>query len=188
MRRANGFTLLEILVAIAIFAFVAAAAMQTMANSDTMAASGKRARELRMLAERKLGEVLTFETKYDDVLDGDFSDWQEYGDLFKDWKWQLDVRDVTVFGITNDENAQYLFGQPTDEEKAQAAQQPSGAGGGAGGQQPGGAQQKPGETQTVRELTLRVTAAGDQGAADTVELVVFAPQVGKNAAAGAAPK
>ncbi len=187
MRRAAGFTLLEVLVALAIFSFVAIAAAATTHNADYMAASGKRARELRMLAERRLGEVLAFEQHYDDLAPpDDCSDWSEYGDRFKDWKWQLDIRDVTVFGISTDENAQYLFGPPSDDEKAQAAQPAGGASGAAG--QPGAPAQK-GETQGLRELTLRVTAPVDEGAGDSVELIVFAPQVGKKtAAAGTTPK
>jgi len=173
----RGFTLLEILVSIAIFAFVAAAAMQTMANADYMSASGRRARELRMLAERKLGEILTFEQHYDDNFDGDFSDYPEYEDHFRDWKWQLEVRglpgpEVVAFGISNKEDAQYLFGQPTEEEKAAA----TGTGTAAGGTQPGQPQKK-GETQQIRELTLRVSAPSDGDVSDSVEIVMFAPIV-----------
>ena len=171
MRRQSGFTLLEILIAIAIFAFIAGAAMQTMANSDYLATSAKRARELRMLAERKLGEILTFEHHYDeyDSFEGDFmSDYPEYKDRFKDWRWQLDIRYVTVFGISTKEDAQYFFGAPTDEEKAAA--QPA-----TGGSPAGPAPASKGTPQELRELTLRVSAPADDGDGDSVELIVLAP-------------
>ena len=185
-RRQHGFTLLEILVAIAIFAFVAGAAMQTMSSADYMAVSGKRARELRMLAERKLGEILTFEQHFDDNMDGDLGDdYPEYGTKFRDWKWQLEIRDVTVFGIATQEDAQYLFGAPTDEEKAAAATPAPGTSGGAA--QPGQPAKK-GETQQIRELTLRVTSPADEGAADSVQLITFAPIVGKKSAGGTGGK
>jgi prepilin-type N-terminal cleavage/methylation domain-containing protein len=178
MRRQSGFTLLEILVAIAIFAFVAGAAMQTMANSDYLAATGHRARDLRMLAERKLGEILTFEKHYDDNFDGDFSEYTEFGDRFRDWKWQLEVRGspgpvLCVFGIWPTEDAQYLFGQPTEEEKAASTTGTPAAGGPA---QPGQPKQK-GDPQELRELTLRVSAPADGGVSDSVELVLFVPVV-----------
>ena len=180
MTRQRGFTLLEVLVATAIFAFVAAAASQTMVNADYLSASGRRARELRMLAERKLGEILTFEEHYDKDAssDGTFSDYPEYGEQFRDWTWQVEIRDVTTFGISSQEDAQYLFGAPTDEEKAaQTAAPASGTG------QPG-APAKKGETQTLREITLRVATPADGGTADSVEIVTFAPLL-KAAAAGA---
>lgn len=182
MRRQGGFTLLEILVAIAIFAFVAGAAMQTMANADYLAATGHRARDLRMLSERKLGEILTFEQHFDDNMDGDLGDeYPEYGDRFRDWKWQLEIRDVTVFGIATEEDAQYLFGAPTDEEKAEAAAPAGGATGGSG--QPGQPKKK-GETQQLRELTLKVSTPEDGGAADSVQIIAFAPLVARKTPGG----
>jgi prepilin-type N-terminal cleavage/methylation domain-containing protein len=182
--RASGFTLLEILIAIAIFAFVAGAAMQSMANSDYLASSARRARELRMLASRKLGEILTFEQAMDDNVDPKDFDYEEYGDHFKGWQWQLDVRDVTVFGIATAENAEYLFGPPTEEEKAAAGttsgtqQAQPGSGGGA----------KKGDAQPLRELTLKVSAPADDGPADSVQIIMFAPIVNRKTAAGTKPQ
>jgi prepilin-type N-terminal cleavage/methylation domain-containing protein len=188
-RRARGFTLLEILVAVAIFTFVASAAMTVMADSDYMAASGKRARELRMLAERKLGEVLAFEQHFDDFddVDGDFaSDYPEYGDRFKGWTWNLERREKVVFGISPDADAEYEFGTPTDEERAQAASTTSGAGAppGGSGQPAGGATGQPGTSassggkpQKLRVLVLRVSSPTDEGGGDTVEIKMYAPML-----------
>lgn len=178
MRRSAGFTLLEVIVAVAIFAFIVGAAMQTMSSSDYLAATALRARDLRMLAERKLGEVMTFEEYYDrENGEGHFDGYEEYKDRFRDWTWQVEIRDVTVFGISSDEGAQYLFGQPTEEEKA-AQTQP------AGGQsaQPGQPVKK-GELQQLREITVRVASPSEDGTPDSVELIVFAPLVKKAAGA-----
>lgn len=178
MRRERGFTLIEIAVATTIFGFVAVAASQITINSDVIAASGIRARELRMLAERKLGEVMTFEEYYDqDNREGHFDAYEEYKDKYAEWTWQVEIRDVTVFGISSQEDAQYLFGQPTDDEKAAQSQPQSGQSG-----QPGQPQKK-GELQQLREITVRVASPSDDGAPDAVELIMFAPLVKKAASA-----
>src|SRR5262245_17573107 len=181
MRRERGFTLLEIIVAVAIFAFIAGAAMQTMSSSDHLAGSALRARDLRMLAERMAGEVLTFDAHYEsEQRTGNFDGYQEYKDRFDGWTWQVETRDVFVFGISSDENAEYLFGAPTDEEKtAQTATQ---SGGQAG--QPGQPAKKS-EPQKLREITVRVASPTEDGAPDSVELILFAPPLQPK---GAAPK
>jgi prepilin-type N-terminal cleavage/methylation domain-containing protein len=182
-RAERGFTLLEVLVALGIFAFVAGAAMQTMSSTHYMASSAKRARELRMLAERKLGEILAFEQHFDDNLDGDIGDdWPEYGAKFRGWKWQLEIRDVTVFGISNQEDAQYFFGPPTDEEKNAALNPQQGASGTGG--QPGAPAAKKGEPQQLRELTLRVSSPPEEGSSDAVQIITLAPLVARKTAAG----
>ena len=93
---------------------------------------------------------------------------------WQDWRWQLDIRYVTMFGISTKEDAQYFFGAPTDEEKAAA--QPA-----AGGTPAPATPANKGAPQELRELTLRVSAPTDEG--DSVELIVLAPVI---QAAGAA--
>jgi prepilin-type N-terminal cleavage/methylation domain-containing protein len=171
MRGARGFTLLEIIVAVAIFAFISGAAMQTMSSSDHLAGSAMRARDLRMLAERKLGEALTFDAHYEaEQLSGDFKGYDEFKDRFDGWTWQVETRDVWVFGIASDENAEYLFGAPTEDEKAAQTQAQSGAQSGQPGQPA-----KKSEPRKLREITVRVASPSDDGTPDSVELIMFAP-------------
>lgn len=178
MRGARGFTLLEIIVAVAIFAFIAGAAMQTMSSSGNLAGTAMRARDLRMLAERKMGEVLTFDAHYEaENLSGTFATYEEYKDRFDGWTWQVETRDVYVFGIASDENAEYLFGAPTDDEKA--AQTQTQTGGGAG--QPGQPAKKS-EPKKLREITVRVASPTEDGTPDSVELIMFAPPLERQGA------
>jgi prepilin-type N-terminal cleavage/methylation domain-containing protein len=178
MRRARGFTLLEIIVAVAIFAFIAGAAMQTMSSCHDLAGSALRARDLRMLAERKVGEVLTFDAHFEaENLSGNFAGYDEYKERFEGWTWQVETRDVWVFGIASDENAEYLFGAPTEDEKAAATQTQSGGTGGQPGQPA-----KKSEPRKLREITVRVASPSDDGTPDSVELILFAPPLERQGA------
>ena len=173
----GGFTLLELLAAFAIFGLMASAALVNLDRSTDMALTSVRARELRALAERKLGQVQVFEKEFDDVFDNERFD-DDYGEQWDGWEWSLFIRDVVIFGETNDEAAEYLFGAPdTDDETEEA---PAAA---------GDAQQK-GETQFLRELTLTVRApTGDDlgGTDDSVTIVTFLPLVDHGPTGAAAP-
>ena len=170
MRRAPhaaAFTLLELLAAFVIFALMAAFALVDLGTKVDMALGSVRARELRILAERKLGEITLFEKEFDDILDWqDFE--KDYGEVWEGWEWNLFIRDVVIFGETNDEAAEYLFGAPAEEEEDEPAQP-------GAGQPP-----QKGETQFLRELTLTVRAprGDDFGSVDdSVTIVTFLPLV-----------
>lgn len=163
-RGPSGFTLLELMAAMTIFGLMAAIWLVDLDRKTDLALGSVRARELRVLAERKLGEIAVFEAEMDDIFDNEKFD-DEYGEEWEDWEWSLFIRDVVVFGETNDEAAEYLFGAPPeDDEDDQTAEE----------------QQQKGETQFLRELTLTVRAPGgdDTGATDdSVTIVTFLPLV-----------
>lgn len=160
MRRERGFTLLELLLALAIFGLLLTMSAGVLVDATDQVAIGRRSLELRYLAESKLGEIEVFEEEFDEILEGDFRD---RGEEFEGYEWSLDIRDVTVFGISNDENAPYYW--PEDETAAEEDEE--------SGQQ----QQQQGETQIVRELRLRVSAPDDEGATDFIEIVTLLPLV-----------
>jgi prepilin-type N-terminal cleavage/methylation domain-containing protein len=175
--RQRGFTLLEIMAATIIFAGIAVIALATMADAAYLTTRARTARELRLLAEYKLGEVLVFEEEFDQsaLSQGDF---RELGDRYAAWKWRLDLRDVTVFGVAAGKDAEYLFEAPSEEEQQQTPP-PTGA--------PPGAAAKQGEMQALRELVLTVTADSEDGQPDSIEIVLYAPLAKAAAAAAAGP-
>jgi prepilin-type N-terminal cleavage/methylation domain-containing protein len=174
--RRRGFTLLEIVTAMMIFFLVISFAIWTTAAAEDQAIAAQRARQLRMLGELKLGEIAVFEQHFDQETGND----QQFDSLpddlreeFKDWRWRLQIKDVTAFGPQTDQNAEYLFEEPEDAKKnadgTPAEPDPS-----AG--QPGAA--KKGDTQLLRQLTLTVTAPGEDGGdGDAIEIVTFLPMI-----------
>ena len=180
-RLARGFTLLEITVAMLIFFLSVSFAFVTMSDSVDQSLGAERARELRMLAERKLGEIALFEGYYDNPPpEGDFSDLpDEIRDRYEKWTWKLEVRDVTVFGTQKDELAPYLFEAPADAKDTTKD----------AGSTADAASAKKGETQVLRELVLTIVAPAEEGTGESVEVVTYLPQVAaKAAAAASAPK
>ena len=190
LRRAArlGFTLLEITVAMMIFFLIISFALWAMADSTDQGLAAKHSRELRMLAEMKLGEVAIFETYYNDEdgTDKTFDDLPEgMRDIYRDWHWSLGIKDVTVFGVKNDDNAPYLFGEP-DEAKTTNADGTSGTGD-SGGTPAAGATKKR-EPKLLRQIVVTVSVPSEDGEGDSdgIELVTYLPLPPQKTAA--APK
>lgn len=162
--RQAGFSLIELMAAVTIFALIAAVTMQITDHAMDTSGQAQRARELRYLAEYKYEEVKVFEEFYDDILDGNFDDLED--ERFKDFTWTLDIRDVVVFGNSNVEEAEYYFQDPADkeEEDTTTTTAPPTTG-------------KAATPEELRELTLRVTAPDDAGPADYIEIVFLLPKV-----------
>ncbi len=169
----TGFTLIELMAAMLIFTLMATTVLVNLDVATDLALDSVRARELRVLGERKLGEIEVFERDFDDIYDDE--DFGDYGELWEEWKWSLHIRDVVIFGTTSDEAAEYLFGDPDEEEDVVEDE------GAASGNQ------NEGETQFLRELTLTVRSpSGDTGESDSVTIVTFLPLVDHGAAAAPA--
>jgi len=156
-RRLRGFSLLELMAAVTIFLIIAAASMTITDSAADRALEARQARELRFLAEYRLEEIKVFEQEYDDILEGSFEDVDE---IYKDYEWELDIRDVVVFGQSTSEDAQYYFDEPDkneDDEASTTSNQPTG------------------QPEELRELTLRVTAPSEEGNGDSIEIVLLLP-------------
>ena len=179
-QRSAGFTLLEVVAAMLIYFLIVTFSLWAMSDSYDQSLAAEDARVLRMLAERRLGEVAVFERYWDgkETLSGRFDDLpDELGEAYGNWEWECEVRDVTVFGTQSDPNADYLFESPsttTDPNAADAQQQQT--------QTP----QKKGDTQMLREIVVRVKSPPEDGEEQMVELVTYLPQVPVKTAGGAA--
>jgi len=171
-----GFTLLELMAAITIFSIMAGMVLVSLQDSTEMALTSVRARELRILAERKMGEILLFEAEFDDIYDNErFDDYDD--ELYDGWEWSLLIRDVVIYGDTNDEAAEFLFEDPGEDDETDPAATDAGA------------EEQKGETQFLRELSLTVRAPTDDGeGGDSVTIITFVPLVdhGPGGAAGGA--
>lgn len=185
MRRSErGFTLLEVIIAFALFAAIVVFAGWRVLDASDQSLSAERARQLRMLAEIRAGEIEIFEKYYDQPLSGDFDDLpEEIRDAYEGWEWETEIRDVTVFGLQKDEAAPYLFTENDPGTDPDAAS----SGGSSGGS--GGTSKSKGETQILRELVLKVRSPSLDGASDEIEIVTYLPTVvAAAAAAGGTPK
>ena len=160
MRRRDGFTLLELMTALAIFLIIAAATMEITDGANDLAIEARTSRELRYLAEYKLEQIKVFEEEFDDILTGDFGDFDDE-DTYADYEWELGIDDMTVFGINSDEEAQYYWEAPDkDEEQPQA-----------------GAAPNQGKPEVLREITLTVTAPESGGQRDSIKVITLLPTV-----------
>lgn len=172
-----GFTLIEVTAAIMIFFLMVTFAFWAMSDAVDQSISSERARQLRMLAERKLGEIAVFERHFDDNLGPDpFDDLPEgMREDFDGWEWQIDVKDYTAFGQPSDD-APALFDQASSTDAAAA---------GTDTADTSAAAAKKGDRQVTRVLKLTIRAPAEDGEdGDTIEVVTYLPQVVQKAVAG----
>lgn len=161
-RSQSGFTLLEMLMAASILLMIVAMVQEITLNSTDRALDAITARELRALAEYKYGQTSVFAEHFDrfEYDSGDFDELED--ERLDEWEWELAVRDVVVIGESDDEQAQYLFGAPdTDEDTTDET----------------GTQEPQGETQTLRELVLKISASLEGDPLGSVQITTFVPPV-----------
>ncbi|MBW2558256.1 MAG: type II secretion system minor pseudopilin GspI [Deltaproteobacteria bacterium] len=84
----NGFTLLEVMIAMAILATTLVVVFQSQSQSISMANSARFETTAALLAQSKLAEIEAANSK--DVT----SDSGDFGDDFSDYSWQVDVTET----------------------------------------------------------------------------------------------
>lgn len=110
-RAEGGFVLLEILMALVIFATLVLAYAKATDNALEAAAESNADRTLRLLACRKLAEVRAKPAEYVDGGEGGFEEEVDIGEEnpFLDYRWQVEAEDVVAAGFAQDSESTYLF-------------------------------------------------------------------------------
>lgn len=184
--RSAGFTLLEIMTASAIFVTVIMFALWITADSYDQALAAENSRRLRMLAEMKAGEAAVFESYFNDE-DGTERPFEnlpdELRDLYKDWRWSLNIVDVVLFGPKADDTLSYYWGEAggvsggtTDGTTI------DGGTGDTGGAVGSDKSNIPGTELRIRQMVLTVKSPENDGEGDAIEVVMFLPFIDPKAA------
>ena len=129
--RTGGFVLLEVLIALVIFASVVLAWSTATDNALIAASEANADRTIRMLASRKWAEIRARPYEYRDGGEGGFEEELDAGEEnpFLDYRWQVEAQEVVAAGYDGGDDAVHLFdrdeegGEPTVKE-GEAAPKP----------------------------------------------------------------
>ncbi len=136
--RQAGFTLLEIVVALALFAFIVVEVLADREKSIGMSADARIIQTVRYLAMSKIDEIRHDPEALGEGDQGDFSDLNDDGQDFSNFLWEAKVERVVAVGVSEEDDP-YLF------EEDDGAEPPLDSEG------------KPLPPRYVRRLTLVVT-------------------------------
>ena len=122
-RGESGFTLIELVAALALFAFIIIEILADRENSIELSADARVIQTVRYLAASKMDEIANFPDEYEDSQSGTFDDLEEGAPHqdFKSYGWELEVERVLVVG-SGDADVDRLFEDedggdfPTDGE------------------------------------------------------------------------
>lgn len=121
--RESGFTLLELVAALALFAFIIIEILADREDSIELSADARVIQTVRYLAAAKMDEIANFPDKFEESQSGAFDELDEkapYQD-FSSYSWELEVERVLAVG-SGDSDAERLFDDedegdfPTDAE------------------------------------------------------------------------
>ena len=115
-RGEEGLVLLEVLVALVIFATVVLAWARATDSAIEAAARANQERTLRMLAARKLAEVRAKPADYEEGGEGGFEEEVDFGDEnpYLDYRWTVESTTVVAAGYSEEPDTSFLFS--VDEE------------------------------------------------------------------------
>jgi prepilin-type N-terminal cleavage/methylation domain-containing protein len=114
-RPAGGFTLLELVAAITLFALIIVYVLADREDSLRMSADARIIQTVQYLAGAKIDEIRHDPDAYSESEGGDFEELENDWQKFTDYTWELQIERVVVVGKSDDGDATYLF--PDDEEE-----------------------------------------------------------------------
>jgi len=155
----RGFTLLELVVAITLFAFIIVQVLADREDSIEMSGNAKVIQTVRYLAQSKIDEIRYDPERYGDGDSGDFADLDPDDRALEDYLWEVEIKRVVAVGTSEDSGDDYLF---EDDEDADPIE---------------GADGNPVEPRYVRRLMLTVQYApqGDVQADLSIRIVTYLP-------------
>jgi prepilin-type N-terminal cleavage/methylation domain-containing protein len=109
--RENGFVLLEILMALIIFATLVLAYAKATDNALEAAAEANADLALRQLSSRKLAEIRAKPAEFLDGGEGGFEEEVEAGEEnpFLDYRWKVEAQEIVVAGYSGETETVFLF-------------------------------------------------------------------------------
>jgi prepilin-type N-terminal cleavage/methylation domain-containing protein len=121
--RESGFTLIELVAAIALFAFIVIEVLADREDSIRISADARVIQTVRYLAAAKMDEIAVFPDKFEESQSGAFDDLDEEAPHqdFTSYTWDLEIERVLAIG-SGDGDAEKLFeaddsaSYPTDGE------------------------------------------------------------------------
>jgi prepilin-type N-terminal cleavage/methylation domain-containing protein len=116
-----GFTLLELVVAMVLFAFIIIEVLADRETSLQISADARNTQIVRYLAAYKIDEIRHDPDTFGESDSGDFeelqTDWQD----FTAFSWEMEVTKVVAVGSSEDAGADYLFEEDSEEAPSTTA-------------------------------------------------------------------
>ena len=116
-----GFTLLELVVALVLFAFIVVEVLADRETSIRMSADARVIQTVRYLAAAKIDEIRHDPERFGESDSDDFSELNDETQAqdFSAYTWELEVERMVVVGASDDSDDNFLFEEDEDEDPAQ---------------------------------------------------------------------
>jgi prepilin-type N-terminal cleavage/methylation domain-containing protein len=121
-RSQAGFTLLELVIAITMFAFIVVEVLADREASILLSGDARVVQTVRYLAQSKIDEIKFKADDYGERDGGDFADLDpENPEKFRNYTWELEIKRVIAVGSSEDGNDEYLFSDDEGSEPTQGS-------------------------------------------------------------------
>jgi len=111
-----GFTLLELVVAITLFAFIIVHVLADREDSIKMSGEAKVIQTVRFLALAKIDEVRYDPERFGEGDSGDFTEFDPDEPVYENYTWEVEIKKVVAVGASEDSGESYLFEDDEDSD------------------------------------------------------------------------